>query len=334
MATQKDRTAGMSRRSAVAALALAALGLSACATLGTAASIDKGQKIVMATHSFNVFVGPSRTATNPSPGPLAALAAERGKAGHETLAVQMIGGSTPMQHWNQGDGDDSRNIAKAALMKAGPELDVFTMSPNARIPEEGIDLFGDYVIRTNPNARIMVQASWNSYDGQGNTPAVGGAGAGDFTNARRDAVSQDELERWLKDIEPGMRGTGYMTRLRTQLQGIDRRAGKQITFVVPSGPAVYELRKQVLLGNVPGVARQSELFHDAIGHPTTPTANLVTYVWFAAMYRESPVGLQALVDRTDPTSAPRERLLQQIAWNAVVNEPKSGVRGSRVRLGS
>src|SRR5262245_23870733 len=104
------------------------------------APVTKGQKIVMATHSFNVFVGPVRpNARNPDvkpgPGPLAALAAERGRAGHETLQVQMIGGSTPMQHWSQGDGDDARNLAKAALLKAGDQLDVFTMSPNARIPE-------------------------------------------------------------------------------------------------------------------------------------------------------------------------------------------------------
>jgi hypothetical protein len=33
------------------------------------------------------------------------------------------------------------------------------------------------------------------------------------------------------------------------------------------------------------------------------------------MYRQSPVGLTALVDAADPTSAARETLLQQIAWN-------------------
>src|SRR4029078_7420566 len=133
-----------------------------------------GQKIVMATHSFNVFVGPTRApagaanAGQPDPVPLAALAKERGKAGHETLAVQMIGGSTPMQHWKQGDGDDAKNIAKAALAKGG--VTVFTMSPNQIMPEPGIDLFGDYVIKTNPNARIMVQNSWSSWDGTGSTP--------------------------------------------------------------------------------------------------------------------------------------------------------------------
>ena len=107
--------------------------------------------------SFNVFIGPTRSRepnAEVKPGPLAALAAERGKTGHQNLAVQMIGGSTPMQHWNQGDGDEAKNIAKVALHKGG--LDVFTMSPNARMPEEGIDLFGDLVIKRR-------KGTWNPY---------------------------------------------------------------------------------------------------------------------------------------------------------------------------
>ena len=64
------------------------------------------------------------------------------------------------------------------------QVDVFTMSPNASMPEEGIDLFGDFVIKTNPNARIMVQASWSACDGKGTTPSVGGTGGGDFKNDR------------------------------------------------------------------------------------------------------------------------------------------------------
>lgn len=326
---------------AMLALAIAASGCAtAPATDGAAIAsasqtrpITKGQKIVMATHSFNVFVGPTRSRdpnVTPTPGPLAALAAERGKAGHETLAVQMIGGSTPMQHWNQGNGDDAKNIAKAALSTNGDKVDVFTMSPNAKMPEEGIDLFGDFVIKHNPNARIMVQTSWSAYDGKGTTPSVGGSGGGDFTNAERDNLTVADLDRWLANEKTP---DGYSDRLRTQLAGIDKRAGKEITYVVPSSTAVYTLRKEVLAGHVPGVTRQSELTRDPIGHPTQVQANLVTYVWYAAMYRETPVGLQALVDKADPNSAKREKMLQQIAWNAVVGEPKSGVKGQPVKVG-
>jgi hypothetical protein len=287
----------------------------------TAASapVAKGQKIVMATHSFNVFIGPNRRVQG-DPGPLAKLAAEAGKEGHEMLAVQMIGGSTPMQHWNQGGGDDSKNIAKVALNKGG--VDVFTMSPNARMPEDGIDLFGDLVIRTNPGARILVQASWSAWDGNGTTPSVGGRGVqGGFTNEDHDKATIEQLQGWR---QPDAR---YRVALRAQLQGINARAGKPIAFVVPSSDAVYTLREHIIRGEVPGVAHQHEIFADAMGHPRTPIVNLVSYVWFAAMYRQTPVGLKALVDPADPTSADRELLLQQIAWNAVVAEPMSGVTG-------
>lgn len=317
---------------------LAASRTETARSVGETAPITKGQKIVMATHSFNVFIGPVRpNARNPDikpgPGPLAALAAERGKAGHEMLQVQMIGGSTPMQHWKQGDGDASKNLAKAAMMKAGGALDVFTLSPNAIMPEEGIDKFGDFVIANNQHARIMVQASWSSWDGNGRTPSVGGNGGGSFTNAQRDEVDLATLDRWVAGQGDSVLDGGYLDRLRTQLKGIDARAGREITFVVPAGMAVYTLRREVLLGHIPGVTKQSELYRDPIGHPTSVTASIVTYVWYAAMYRESPVGLQALVDPVDPHSAKREKMLQQIAWNVVLTEPKSGVKGQRVAVG-
>jgi hypothetical protein len=309
-------------------------GASANAT--ATAPITRGQKIVMATHSFNVFVGPSRASARvpgsvDSPGPLAALAAERGKAGHETFAVQMIGGSTPMQHWNQGDGDDARNIAKAALASHAGQVDVFTMSPNAMMPEPGIDLFGDLVIRTNPQARIMVQNSWSGWDGTGTTPGAGGTGNPNFQAEDHNRATAADLDRWLAALD---QPNGYLPRMRAQLAGINQRAGHTMAYVVPSATAVYNLRKEILAGRVPGVATQADLFRDGIGHPKQPLANVVTYVWFAAMYRESPVGLRTLVDAADPTSARRERLLQQLAWNAVIAEPMSGVTGRPERLGS
>lgn len=288
------------------------------------APITKGQTYVMATHSFNVFIGPGR---NGDPGPLQRLADEAGLSGHRNLAVQMIGGSTPMQHWNQGAGDDSKNIAKVALGKGG--VDVFTMSPNATMPEPGIDMFGDLVIKTNPGARILVQSSWSAWDGNGSTPSVGGTGNTSFTNDGHDKANVTMIDGWLTSLQAK---DGYMARMRGQLEGINRRAGRQIAYVVPASFAVYNLRKQIIEGYVPGLARQSELFADAMGHPKTPLNHVVTYTWFATMYRKSPVGLKALVDPADPTSAARERVLQQIAWNAVVNEPMSGVRGPLVAL--
>jgi hypothetical protein len=289
----------------------------------TTAPITVGQKYFMATHSFNVFIGPR----GGTPGPLHALAMEAGLERHENLGVQMIGGSTPMQHWSQGGEDESRNTAKVALRKGG--VDVFTMSPNARMPEEGIDLFGDLMIQTNPQGRILVQNSWSAWDGTGTTPSVGGAGAPSFTNEDHNAATVETIEGWIRSLNAS---GGYLERMREQLAGINQRAGRQMTYIVPSATAVYRLRQEIIRGNVPGIQQQSEIFSDAMGHPRAPIINIVTYAWFATMYRQSPVGMKALIDANDPTSAARERLLQEIAWNAVLDEPMSGVRGAPVPL--
>ncbi len=305
-----------------AGLVLLLIGL---ANTLSAEPIHKGQKFVMATHSFNVFIGRIRSRDPEAasmPTPMAQIAAERGKLGHEATAVQMIGGSTPMQHWQQG-GSDEKNIAKVALREGG--VDVFTMSPNAVMPEPAIDLFGDLVIKTNPDARILVQSSWSAWDGNGST--VRGADGErptrpTFTNDDHNKATVESLDGLINSLDS--KG-GYLERMRAQLEGINKRAGKQISYVVPSSKAVYKLRKEVIKGNVPGIEKQSELFRDGLGHVTQPGINLVSYVWFATMYRESPVGLTSLIDPKDPTSAEREALMQKIAWEAVLAEPMSGV---------
>jgi hypothetical protein len=232
-----------------------------------------------------------------------------------------------MQHWKQGDGDDTKNIAKVALGKGG--VDVFTMSPNARMPEEGIDLFGDLVIKTNPNARILMQNSWSPWDGTATTASVGGTGKTTFTNEDHNKADIATIDGWLTGAEVK---DGYLVRMRAQLEGINKRANKNMAYIVPSAVSVYTLRKEIVKGRVPGIKLQSEIFRDAMGHPNTPVTNVVTYTWFAAMYRESPVGLKSLIDANDPTSAQREQMLQQIAWNSVVGEPMSGVKGKPVKV--
>ena len=175
----------------------------------------------------------------------------------------------------------------------------------------------------------MVQASWSAWDGNGSTRSVGGKGGNGFVNADRDSATLDTIDDWLENLH----GEGqYFDRLRSQLVEINHRANHAMASVVPSNVAVYMLRKQIIKGNVAGITKQSEVFRDPIGHGRQPVMKVLTSAWFAAMYRQSPVGLQALIDPSDPTSAEREILLQKIAWNAVVAEPMSGVRGSPIPL--
>ena len=263
----------------------------------------KGLKIYFVGHSFHMFIVR----------PLITLAKEAGIKGHWAEGWDMIGGSTPMQHWER-NGDD--NEVKTAIRAGG--LDVLTLSSNVIVPEPAIDLFADLAVEHNPEVRVMVQHSW----GDAATSAIMLARHGRApeaahipSNEDRDLVTADELVRMRASM------SGAVGPLREQLQSIDARHDRSVTRLVPAGDTVLRLRAAVVAGEVPGVTRQSELFRDPLGHASQPTMDAVAYAWFAALYGQSPVGLSSLQDPDDPESAARQRVLQQLAWDAVREEP-------------
>ena len=262
-----------------------------------------GLKVYFVGHSFHMFIIR----------PLIALAKEAGIKGHWAEGWDMIGGSTPMQHWER-NGDD--NEVKKAIRSGG--LDVLTLASNVIVPEPAIDLFADLAVEHNPGVRVMVQHSW----GDAGTSAImlarhgrAPAAAHVPSNEDRDLVSADDLAQMRSSL------TAAVGRLREQLQSIDARHGRAVTRLVPAGDTVLRLRAAVVAGEVPGVTRQSELFRDALGHASQPTMDAVTYAWFAALYGQSPIGLASLRDADDATSADRQQILQELAWAAVREEP-------------
>ena len=89
------------------------------------------------------------------------------------------------------------------------------------------------------------------------------------------------------------------------------------------------LREKIVAGKAPGLKMQSDLFTDALGHGTPPLKALVGYCNYAVIYRRSPVGLPVpdilkqakLGDQEEKLN----RLLQELAWDAVLQHPLSGV---------
>ena len=81
----------------------------------------------------------------------------------------------------------------------------------------------------------------------------------------------------------------------------------------------------------PGLKAQADLFTDPIGHARPPLQLLATYCHFAVIYRRSPVGLPVpagLPRATDSLLAEGlNRLLQELAWEAAIRHPLSGVKG-------
>jgi hypothetical protein len=276
--------------------------------------VSQGQKIVTATHSFNVYVLAERDKA-PGTSPLARLAKEAGFEGQRKLALQMIGNSTVAQHWARGGGD---NIVKKTLRAGG--VDVLTLAPHRQMPEQAIDQFADLACQYNPNIRILAQISWSAWDA---TSTNGTKPDGSrFRNEDHDALTRQDLNGRVSAASEN-----YAVRLRKQLAGINERFGRSIGYVVPVSQGVIQLRLAVLDGKIPGVAKQSDLFGDAMGHPSRKNsylANLAEYIWFATMYGKSPVGLKAFVKEGDADSAKIQRLLQEIALEVVTKEPMSG----------
>jgi hypothetical protein len=93
---------------------------------------------------------------------------------------------------------------------------------------------------------------------------------------------------------------------------------------------VIALREKIIAGQAPGLKTQEDLFSDELGHGKPPLMALVGYCNFAVMYRRNPIGLPvpAILQQAKLGSETEKlnRLLQELAWDAVIQHPLSGVR--------
>ena len=260
------------------------------------AKTPPGLRVFYTGHSFHMFV-PQRVEQ---------LVKAAGIQGHKLAGQQGIGGSRVIQHW---DLEDAKNKAKPALISG--EVDVFTMAAHVAIPDEGITKFTELGLKHNPNLRLLVQASWYPFD----VPA----GEGRITNnAQRDAAKIEDLQAAVDE---------WRKKLEAQADDLNKTHGKQAVFIVPVGDAVVKLRGMVIEGKFPGVTKQSELFTDPIGHAHGHIQALASYCNFAAIYRISPVGLNA---QAAGVTDEQHSILQKLAWETVSKYSHAGIAVAQV----
>lgn len=287
----------------------------------------QGQRVLSAGHSFHVFM----------PAIVTDIAKKAKVKDHKQVGLSSIGGSRVYQHWNAVNialtyypGTDTTarplpgaptkagtytvvaketNIAKD-LLKAGA-VDVFTMSP-IYLPDDGIEKFVKLAVEGNPKIRIFVQENWlpfDHYDPLHRAPK---------NPVDHNAPTSESLR---KMHEP------YFKSIDGHVAELNKKYDTTAVHVAPVGQAVIALREKIIAGEAPGLKKQNDLFTDPIGHATAPLATQVGYVYYALIYQRSPVGLPI------PASLPKgpdteklNRLLQEIAWQAVTQHPQSGVK--------
>lgn len=263
-----------------------------------ATPITRGQRVFTCGHSFHVWV----------PGIVADLCKLAGISGHEQIGLSSIGGSRTIQHWEL---PDEKNKAKPAL--ATGRVEVLTLSP-IFLPDPGIENFATLALEKNPEVRVIVQPiwlRWDIYEPEMKRPA----------KVDHNAITGEELRK---------RHATHFEAMDAHIRELNRKYGKTVLFIAPAPQALIALREKIIAGEAPGLASQSALFTDELGHGTETLKALVGYVNFATIYRRNPVGLPvpAILKQAKigDQEAALNRLLQELAWEAVVKHPLSGVK--------
>jgi hypothetical protein len=263
--------------------------------------VTRGQRVFTCAHSFHAFVYPM----------LDEMARAAGIKDHQSVGASRIGGSRVIQHWNV---PEEKNQAKAAL-RAG-KVDVLTLSP-IWLPDEGIEDFARLGFEHNSEIRVTVQEFWLPNDEYHPVYPLETRKKVDHDATRIDALREAQA-RYDRDIEDLVRG-------------VNARLGKDAVVVVPVGQAATALREKIVAGRAPGLKAQWDLFRDTWGHPQPPLQVLDAYCHFAVIYRRSPVGLPLpaalakAANLKDEEKAALNRLLQELAWDAVTHHPLTGL---------
>ena len=229
---------------------------------------------------------------------------------HTQLGLSAIGGSRVYQHWNV---PEEKNKAKEAL-KSG-KVDVFTMAP-IFLPDDGIEKFVKLGLDNNPKMRFFVQENWlpwDHYDTAFKAPP------------RKKSITTCPTVESLQKLH-----APYFKAFDEHVAELNKKYETKAVHVAPIGQAVMKLREKIIAGEAPGLKVQNELFSDPIGHAKPPLQALVAYCYYSLIYEKSPVGLPApaIIAKANE-SEKLNRLLQEIAWEAVTAHPLSGVKAGK-----
>jgi hypothetical protein len=270
-----------------------------------------GMRVFYASHSLMWDMPPV----------LAQEAEAYGINGHTIVGHQRIGVSRTMQHWNMAD---EKNEAKKALKEG--KVDVFVTSCLVH-PDEGITNFVKLGLENNPNMKFLMQISWTGFAFTDNDQFNKGGGKGGFgKGGYRTPADNKPPEELAKINAIDIKNAEEQAKKLNEQFG----QGKTIVFLVPTSQAHNALRALIYKKEMPGMTDQQEMFSDTIGHPTAAVVTLNSYLHFAVLYKQSPVGLPlpSYLKNTKKGPAGDEKMnrkLQELAWEVVCNYPYSGV---------
>jgi len=261
-----------------------------------AGPITVGLRVFTCGHSFHATVIPALVAE---------IATSAGIKNHTIVGISMIGGSRAIRHFQM-------NAGKSELTEG--KVDVLTLSCMEQ-PDDGISSYAKLGVEHNPDIRVTLQELWIPED---HWPFD----ASHRINQSLETFDASTIDALKKTHEP------YFKVMEDYVSALNASFGKQIVFIVPDAQATLALREKIIAGTAPGLRKQSELFRDPWGHPKPVLGLLSAYCHFAVIYRRSPVGLPIpfVASEQGIQNQALNHLLQELAWDAVIHHPLSGVK--------
>jgi hypothetical protein len=261
--------------------------------------ITRGQRIFSTGHSFHGGFPPL----------LDAIAKSAGFPDSSIVGVSNIGGSKVIAHWGV-------KAVQDAL--AGGAVDVLMTTP-VYLPDLGVEKFAQLGFAHNPDFRLTMMEFWLPFDNYEPRNYVGGP---DRVNPPANVDHNAATGAMLRAIHER-----YFTEMDALVSDVNTKLGHSVVLVVPVGQAVIALREKIIAGQAPGLKAQWDLFSDGLGHPKPPLKVLMGYCHYAVIYRRSPIGLPAPKELgTGDQAEALNRLLQELAWDAVTHHALSGVK--------
>ena len=288
----------------------ALVGLVAAAEKPVAAATTKseGKRIFFTGHSF--FIAKGHMAKNVD---LIAKAAKKEK--HELVGWRYSGGGSGAvdKWWAKGAEGEPRKCVAAGKVDI-LAVCTYWMKKGSK-QEQCLRKFVKLMQDNNPDGLVYLINTKIPSDGNFKGSPFDGKYKGGW-NARTKAELA-ELYGWIDETHR------YAYPYAALVDEINKAYGKTVIKSVPLYYGQALLRAQIIDGKVPGVKKQSEIYRDDFGHLSELGERLNAYLVFAAIYGESPVGLQVPKwEKSGDTVLRAQNLaLQKVAWAAVQAVP-------------
>jgi len=172
----------------------------------------------------------------------------------------------------------------------------------------------DFCLKYNPDMKFFLSDAWPQLYQLGEVPKS------------EDFFTAEIFERLGRE-----RTAGYAELVRSLNDTYDNRV-----FIMPTSDAMVLAAKHYLRGELPGIEginriigkKERSLWRDHLGHLGPGFDRLEGYVFYATIYGRSPELLKQPIlfrDKDDFPSPALDRIFRKIAWQAVSNNPLSGV---------